>query len=182
MAKFNFLNNQQPSEFFKRLLVEQPKLNLGSNKDFRENFLDIDILDFEDLDIQADIANLYFIPDDSIEEILAYDVLEHFSFTQTSKILHHWFSKLKSKGKIIIRVPDLKLISQKLIHQELPVFEAQRLIYGGQDYIYNFHSAGFTGDSLEGLLRGVGFSEIIQRIYGENEIPISHNVTLVALK
>jgi len=109
-------------------------------------------------------------------------LLEHFPFSKTAFILHHWYSKLKPDGKLIVRVPDLKLIAEKLIAQELPVFEAQRLLYGGQDYQYNFHLAGFTGDSLEGLLRGVGFSSIIQRICGNNETPMSHNITLVTLK
>lgn len=182
MAKYNFLQNETIPEDFKKLLKEQPRLNLGSNCDFRNNFIDIDVMNFDKLDVQADIRNLFFIPDNSIEEILAYDVLEHFSFYDTSLLLHHWYSKLIPKGKIVIRVPDLKLIAQRLLSQDLPVFEAQRLLYGGQDYMTNFHYTGFTGDSLEGILRGVGFSEIIQRISGENEEPKTHNITLVALK
>jgi hypothetical protein len=54
----------------------------------------------------------------------------------------------------------------------------QRLIYGGQDYEFNFHKAGFTGDMLEGYLLGCGCSRIIQVVRERD----TFNVTVVARK
>jgi predicted SAM-dependent methyltransferase len=154
------------------------KLNLGCGTDIKTDFLNLDIRPLDGVDIVCDIQNLYFIKDNSVEELLAYDVLEHFTFLRTSEILKHWISKLAPKGTIIIRVPDLEKILNKLVNYQLPVFEAQRLVFGGQDYPENFHMAGFSEGMLEGLLLGCGCSEVIQVVREDD----SHNVTLVARK
>lgn len=151
------------------------KLNLGAGEDIKPDFVNIDIRPLEGINIVADISNLDFI-DEQVEEINAYDVLEHFPFSVIPEILHNWISKLRPGGKIIVRVPDLQKILTKFVEGKLPTFEAQRLIFGGQDYEHNFHFAGFTEGVLEGLLLGCGCSEVIQVVREED----SHNVTLVA--
>jgi predicted SAM-dependent methyltransferase len=155
------------------------KLNLGCGTDIKEGFLNIDIRTLEGVGLVMDVSNLdSHFTDDSVDEIDAYDVLEHFSFTRTTDILKNWISKLKSGGKIIVRVPDLQKILTELTTSKLPIFEAQRLVYGGQDYPHNFHCAGFTQGMLEGLLLGCGCTQIIQVV----KEPDSHNITIVALK
>lgn len=154
------------------------RLNLGCGSDIKEGFVNIDIRELPGVDLVADVRILSTILDDSVDEINAYDVLEHFSFRDTTTVLKCWIAKLKVGGKIIIRVPDIQKILIKLVDGTLPAFEAQRLIFGGQDYPENFHCAGFTEGVLEGMLRGCGCSEIIQVVREEN----SHNVTLVARK
>lgn len=153
------------------------KLNLGCGTDIKKGFCNVDIRKIDGVDMVADVRSLP-VPDNSIEEINAYDVLEHLPFQETVSTLTHWIDKLKPGGKIIVRVPDLEKILRKLVNNELPAFEAQRLVFGGQDYPENFHSAGFTGAMLEGLCLGCGCSEIIQLVR-END---SHNVTVVARK
>lgn len=158
--------------------LKMTKLNLGCGPDIKDDFVNLDIRPLDGVDIVCDIQSLYFVKDDSVEELLAYDVLEHFSFLKTTKILKHWISKLASKGTIVVRVPDLEKILNKLVNHKLPIFEAQRLVFGGQDYPENFHLAGFSEGMLEGLLLGCGCSEVIQVVREED----SHNVTLVARK
>jgi len=112
----------------------------------------------------CDIRQLSFVPKDSAEEILAYDILEHLPFSDSNATLKDWIRILKPEGKIVIRVPDLRLIASRLMDANLPSFEAQRLIYGGQDYSTNYHMSGYTSDFLEGMLIGAGCSKIIQRV------------------
>ena len=155
------------------------KLNLGCGTDIKKEFINIDFRSLPGVNMIADIENLdELFADNTVDEINAYDVLEHFSFIKTTSVLRNWIKKLKPKGKIIVRVPDLEKILAQLVNYKLPIFEAQRLIYGGQDYEGNFHFAGFTQGLLEGLLLGCGCSEIIQVI----KEPDSHNVTVVALR
>ena len=135
------------------------------------------------VDLLYDLSrSLDFIPSISANEILAYDVLEHFPFGKVPKILNDWVRILNIDGKIVIRVPDMRFIAKRLLSGELPAFEVQRLLFGGQENDHDFHCMGFTGDFLEALLIGCGCSKIIQRVQGENEDPPSHNVTLVAVK
>lgn len=156
------------------------KLNLGCGSDIKKDFINIDIRSLPGVDLVADIT---FLPPDrfapgTVEEINAYDVLEHIPFPHVPKVLGYWISLLQNGGKIIVRVPDLAKILDKFVNGKLPAFEAQRLVFGGQDYEYNFHCAGFTEGMLEGLLLGCGCSEVIQVVREDD----SHNVTLVARK
>lgn len=153
------------------------KLNLGSGSDHHEDCVNIDIRSVPDIDLVCDIRKLPYKPEE-VDEIRSYDVLEHFPYAQVPGILRYWIGLLKKNGTIIVRVPDLEKILQALLSSKLPLFEAQRLVFGGQDHAYNFHSTGFSQGLLEGLLLGSGCSEVIQVIRDDND----HNVTLVARK
>ncbi len=50
-------------------------------------------------------------PDDSVEEILASHVLEHFSHRVVADVLKHWVAKLKPGGKIRLAVPDFEKLA-----------------------------------------------------------------------
>lgn len=154
------------------------KLNLGCGSDIKPGFINIDIRLLPGVDIVSDIESIDYFTDESIDEINAYDILEHFSFTKTKSILTNWISKLKPGATIIVRVPDVIKILNKFNEGKLPHFEAMRLIFGGQTYPENFHFAGFSQEVLEGLLVGCGCSEIIQVVREED----SHNVTIVGKK
>jgi hypothetical protein len=155
------------------------KLNLGCGTDIKPDFVNIDIRHTPGVNLISDVSNLDDLyQDNSVDEIHAYDLLEHFSFLITRKVLSNWISKLKPGGTIIVRVPDLEKILDRFVNGNLPAFEAQRLVFGGQDYEFNYHYAGFTEGMLEGLLLGCGCSEVIQ-VVREKE---THNVTLVGRK
>lgn len=155
------------------------KLNLGCGTDIKEGFTNIDIRPLPGVNLVCDISNLDdLFQDSTIDEIHAYDVLEHFSFRITSRVLQNWIKKLKPGGQIIVRVPDLQKILDRFANGQLPAFEAQRLVFGGQDYEFNYHYAGFTEGMLEGLILGCGCSEVIQVVRNSDD----HNVTLVARK
>lgn len=184
MAVFDLIKNNGWRDVdemfeFQKLVATKKKLNLGSNVDLRDSHINVDIMDFEGLDLRCDIKNLpEYIPPNSIEELLAYDVLEHFPFIETKQLLTDWVSWLAPEGKIIVRVPDLQRLSDALINSKLTVWDVQKLIYGGQDYEYNYHKTGFTSQYLEGLLIGAGCSETIQVIKEDD----SFNCTIVARK
>jgi len=178
---FDFTQKPVPQEVFEGLIEfykENPKLNLGCGLDLRPGYVNVDIMPIDGLILQADVRSMPFLPSRSAEEIAAYDVLEHFPFSQTKKVLKEWIRLLKPEGTLYVRVPDMPKIFRKMLEGDLPVFEAQRLLYGGQGYAFNYHMAGFTGNYLEGLLLGCGCEEVIQIVHEEN----SHNVVVVARK
>ncbi len=181
MAEFNFMEQiieEVKLINFLNLLDNKPKLNLGCHLDIREDFVNVDVLDLEGVDLQADVSNLSFIPDGRVKEIIAYDLLEHFPFDETQKVLAGWIRLLKPGGKLIVQTPDLERLAKALLDGDLPVFEVQRLLYGGQEYASNFHMAGFTGHLLEGYIIGAGCSRIVQVVRPED----SFNVVIIATK
>jgi len=97
-------------------------------------------------------------PDNSVEEIIAKDIIEHFPFRKVPAILKDWFRVLKKGGKIYIQCPDLGAIARdKILSGKFDWDQISYWIYGGQDYIFNFHKAGFTIPTLKRLLEKIGF-------------------------
>jgi len=178
---FDFTEQPIPQDSFEGLMdfyKENPKLNLGCGEDIREGYVNIDLVPWDGLTLRADVRNMPFFPSNVAEQILAYDVLEHFSYHHTKKVLSEWIRLLKPEGEFIVRVPDMAKIAKALLDKELPAFEASRLLYGGQDYGLNYHMAGFTAGLLEGLVLGCGCREIVQVVTEDD----SHNITVVAKK
>jgi len=142
------------------------KLNLGCGLDKRPDYLNVDCRREVKPDLVTDLESLYlrmFI-DNSVEEILAKDFLEHLSWRVVEDFLRDCYRVLRGGGKIFIQTPDLEAIAKKVIFDpnyrfgELYGWKAISFwMYGEQDYPENFHKCGFTVSTLRSLLEGVGF-------------------------
>ena len=136
------------------------KLNIGCGKDIRAGFINIDHNPGPGVDVVCDARSLPF-PDGSASYILANDILEHFSWRETRKVLKGWTRVLREGGQLELRVPSLEgLIRLYLVRPRGwriedgrgvdPVIER---LFGGQDYPGNTHLTTFDSRSLEELLR-----------------------------
>ena len=79
------------------------RLNLGCGNKKVEGFIGVDI---KDADIQADIRKLPF-DNESVDEIMAIHVCEHFYFHEISGVLHEWKRVLKPNGRMALELPCL---------------------------------------------------------------------------
>lgn len=95
------------------------KLNIGSHSVKLEGFENVDIEFFDGVDWVCDITRTPWIlvsrpeaadthtpEENSIDEIVMVEVLEHISFHDTLKVLKEIHRVLKPGGKIHIQVPD----------------------------------------------------------------------------
>lgn len=99
--------------------------------------------------------------DDSVEEIYASHVLEHFPSCQVAKVLTEWVRVLKPGGNLRVAVPDFEAICKSLI--SAPQSDRRLLYsyaYGGQTDDDDFHKSGFDYHSLRCLMRAVGLRHI----------------------
>lgn len=94
-----------------RKIVERIKLNLGSGNKIYFDYINIDLY-APNVDIRADVRNLPFKAN-SIEEILAIQILEHFNFAESWDILKEWKRVLKPEGLLWIETPDFLTLCQK---------------------------------------------------------------------
>ena len=80
------------------------KINLGAGTDIRDNFINHDISQIENIDLVHDL-NIHPWPwkDDTIDEILALDVLEHLD--DFIKNMEEVYRILNKNGKILLKVP-----------------------------------------------------------------------------
>jgi predicted SAM-dependent methyltransferase len=129
------------------------RLNLGCGYDHREGFLNVDLHEFHNPDLLADVTKLDMLPDGIYEEIIAQDVLEHLPRTETVNVLREWSRLLKVGGRLHLRVPsviDLAELMKKPEHQNIAQQELfVQCLFGTQAYTEDTHYTTFT----EPLLR-----------------------------
>ena len=79
------------------------KLNLGSGKDIKDGWVNLDSAKLPGVDIVHDIEKLPLpFGDNEFNEILCQDILEHIEYIPVLKDIHRI---LKKGGKLTIRVP-----------------------------------------------------------------------------
>ena len=63
----------------------------------------------------ADVRKLDRIEDNSVEEIMAIHLFEHFVYWEVTDILADWHKKLIPDGKLIIECPNILYAAHKLL-------------------------------------------------------------------
>lgn len=141
------------------------RINLGCGYDRREGYLNVDLHEFHEPDLVADVRDLSALPDDYFEEILAIDVLEHLPRTDTRATLAEWRRVLAVGGVLTVQVPDVVAIGKLLLERDSRADHELFLhhLYGTQAYNGDFHLAGFTDRSMIGFLHDEGFEAISTR-------------------
>lgn len=157
-------------------MAELKKLNLGSGNNHIEGFISIDKFDTE-ADVMADICYLPY-PDNSVSEIVAYQVIEHMPYWVTSDLRHStdlFFEEcarvLVSDGRMITECPDIEYIAKKIVETGDIDYECMVNLYGeyyrpwDKDRYTDWeHQAGslhinaFTFKRIEGIARRTGFT------------------------
>ncbi len=87
----------------KKNAVSPRKLNLGCGTDIKEGWVNLNIVQLPGVDVVHDIEKLPLpFADNSFDEILCQDILEHVEYIPVLKDIHRI---LASGGKVHIRVP-----------------------------------------------------------------------------
>jgi len=153
------------------------RLNLGSGK-----LVHID--GYTDIDREFG-SEVYPLDreDDSVDEIYASHILEHFGFEESFKVLKNWVSKLKVGGLLKIAVPDFRKISEKYLAGEK--VNTSQYILGSHIDANDYHKALFDKQSLLALMGSVGLVDIKpwdSKVVDCASLPISLNLQGVKKK
>jgi predicted SAM-dependent methyltransferase len=136
------------------------KLNLGCGFDRREGFFNVDLQEFHEPDLVADVVDLGKLPSSYFNFILAQDVLEHLEREKVPKALDEWARLLEPNGVVEIRIPSLLdmfcLLSTPERRQPEKAREIIQLIFGTQAYNGDYHLSGFTSEVLDDLISEAG--------------------------
>jgi predicted SAM-dependent methyltransferase len=171
------------------------RLNLGCGDKSRSGFTNVDFRRLPNVDEVVDLSKLPWPwKNDSADEIIMLDFLEHFPYKQTEPILQECWRILRKGGMLRVQVPDLfhcalaaaaenmymcnrcgtEMLSRlekcpKCEQSTLDIaMAATHRLYGGQDYDGNWHYHAFTEFSLSGLLKRNGFTAIVAPRLNEN--------------
>lgn len=135
------------------------KLHLGCGTKYLEGFLHLDIIEYDHIDHVCEVDNLNFIEDNSVDEIYACHVLEHFKRQNIQAVLNEWFRVLKIEGILRISVPNFEAIVNHY-NKFKNTNSLIGLLYGGQTYEYNYHHIIFDFNSLKQILTEIGFIDV----------------------
>jgi len=140
------------------------KLNLGSGPDHRSSFVNIDIDPFTKPDEIMNLSEVSLLTKfiaNSVDFILAHDIIEHLWRGNAIRLLKDCFTLMKLGGGIEFVLPDFDAIvrRQDLSPEQMIeyVFGAQHPNIGQQFY---GHQYGYTRQSFTKLLQDVGFSNV----------------------
>lgn len=100
--------------------------------------------------------------DNSVDEIRASHILEHFSHQQTFNVIREWVRVLKPGGVLRIAVPDFAYIADAYTKQRETPHPIEAYLFGGHMNADDQHGAMFDRDKLEQLMEAAGLREITE--------------------
>ena len=168
------------------------KYNFGGGPKHKEGFINVDGLEWEGTtNIKWNLIDVpyEFAEDDSADEIISIECLEHISFRETMNVLREWRRILKPGGQITIQVPAIDKMCEMFAsgkvcgcvkHKPTCDEDAKgkkdcwnckgegrvspnRWLFaftGAQKHRLDSHLNVFTKDILEENLKEAGFSDI----------------------
>ena len=142
-------------------MSELKRLNLGCGDMIIPGFINCDLYD-EHADVKCDVINLPF-EDNSIDEIYASHIIEHFDFQQAFDVLKEWKRVLKTDGVLTVETPDLLGSCKKFVESD----EQTRVNMYGHFFARpwvagQIHKFLYTPTQLRWTLSQAGFIDIKQ--------------------
>jgi len=144
-------------------LLSPMKLHIGGHAK-QDGWRIFDSLDSDIVDFIGHCSDLSRFPKGSCSDLYCSHVIEHLSHVgETGTTLQGFKRVLKPNGKLMIAVPDLRVLSRLFVREDLDIGQrnlVMRMMFGGQVDEYDFHKTGFDFDMLQGALITAGFSNV----------------------
>jgi SAM-dependent methyltransferase len=150
------------------------KLNLGCGDKILDGYINIDVVESragKKPDFICDLHNLSKFESNSVDEILAVHVVEHFWQWEVVDILKEWTRVLKPGGKMILECPNLVSAAEEFLkNSDIAAMggpEGQRSMWvfygdpGWRDPLM-IHRWGYTPRSLATVMASAGLTELKQ--------------------
>lgn len=141
------------------------RLHLGCQNNYLKGYINIDLPVAEQTiepvraDLYCDVRDLTY-PSNTIAEIRAHHLLEHFSRTEALVLLSRWHRWLKSGGRLIVETPDFEAAVHKFISGGLrDQFAIGRHLFGSQEAAWANHLDFWYEDKFQLVLTELGYGD-----------------------
>ena len=141
------------------------KLHLGCQEKYLEGYVNIDLppeahtVRKAKVDLEADVRTLAYEPE-TIEEVRAHHLLEHFSRQEALILLARWHRWLNVGGLLHVETPDFEESAKKFVVAPLDdQFVLARHIFGSQEAPWAIHQDFWSEEKYRYVLRELGFGE-----------------------
>lgn len=151
------------------------RLNLGCGDKILDGYVNVDVVASRagrKPDVICDLHDLSIFGSNTIDEILAVHVVEHFWYWEVIDILKEWVRVLKPGGKMILECPNLISAAEEFLKNpdiaSLGGKEGQRsmwVFYGDPNWKdpYMIHRWGYTPKSLASIMHKAGLRQLEQK-------------------
>lgn len=165
------------------ILPNEVKLNLGCGSDVRAGYLNLDIFSDNPEVIYCDIRKLPF-ESNSVDSIIANDVLDLFSHHETDDILKEWHRVLKPNAEFNLRLPNLKSQIQFYIDNDWDSDILSYMIFGTQSNELEYRAAAFDTKSISKKLLKTGFKivDLQELTYSQERGYINPKMAIKSIK
>ncbi len=138
-------------------------ITLGCGEKIKQGWTNIDVRDLPGVDIVHDLEEPLPFDDETVDTILAEDVLEHMSWRVTDDVFADWVRVLRPGGKICLIVPNIDAHIYMYhnggdLRGMMGIEMLRCLIFGKQDYPENSHYTTFNPQSVQKLFIDNGLS------------------------
>lgn len=172
--------------------MAETKLNLGSGDSKFDGYISVDKYD-KAADVQADICDLPY-EDNSVDAIVAYQVIEHIPYNKTEDMFREMHRVLKPHCSAIVECPDIEYIAQDIAmtgdidHIWMVSIWGEYYRPWDKDRYENCtdhegskHKTGFTLKKLKRICEPIGF-EVIKRDWRDSQIKVPENLSVELVK
>jgi hypothetical protein len=129
------------------------RLNLGSGQHKLQGYENIDL-------IHGTSAYPLQYESESVDEIRASHLLEHFGRHEVKAVLKNWIDKLRPGGILKIAVPSFDKIQHCINNNIKLPHPPDAYLFGGQKDGNDYHKSMFTDQSLSVLMQELGLKDI----------------------
>ena len=138
------------------------KLNLGCGDVMLEGYINCDLY-YEQADINCDVKKLPF-EDNTIDEIYASHLIEHFHFHEAFDVLREWKRVLKDGGSIVIETPDFLGCCKRFVNaDERGRIDMYSFFFAKPWMAGETHKFLYTEGQLMWALNQVGFHNLVRQ-------------------
>lgn len=168
----------------KHNILPKLKLHLACGHDYNEDYINVDFYAPEDAkcDVRFDVQKLPY-PDNSVDEIKAFHIIEHFHFFEIKDVLNEWYRVLKPGGRLYLETPDFLETCKSFVEGSPTMgIEQWRILLYGHFFAHPWvpgqtHKFLFTENQLRVNLRWAGFKKI-NRLPPASKYVMNHTVHL----
>lgn len=142
---------------------EVVRLNLGCGEKRLRGYINVDL--YGTPDEYHDFTKLPY-PENSVDEILGVHILEHIFISKIEETLKNWYKVLKTGGRLILEMPDLKKILGFFQKDDPNLFKTMYALYGkevGSGRVEDVHKWCWTFATLKPILEHIGFKDITEK-------------------